>query len=311
MGEVLTWRDCRFHSSGPHPGLLITWRAGFWNISAPSGRKLTTGVSLTVFRLFGGELTGDNGANVVLDMAGAPTNGGDFAAYGVYFATAGDNVASVEVKGEWRNVIVDGSRDEEDNKPPAGAQCGFVILNEGHLVGFRITGYSDGDEVCPMVRGTGSLTGGSIVGRAEINITGNVHAVQLTSSASLRLQVDGDVTLTTVLANDITTMNVSGRMEVTDGAGGVLVARTPLHAGATSWVIAGDGLFKASYAGDMILFYSTSAGGTRATSVVAAHSQANATGNPGTGRLDLIDGASALRATFVGTGDVFAVRRVG
>jgi hypothetical protein len=59
MGEVLTWRDCRFHSSGPHPGLLITWRAGHWNVSAPSGRNLTTGVSVTVFRLFGGELTGD------------------------------------------------------------------------------------------------------------------------------------------------------------------------------------------------------------------------------------------------------------
>jgi hypothetical protein len=59
MGEVLTWRDCRFHSSGPHPGLLITWRAGHWNVSAPSGRNLTTGVSVTVYRLFGGELTGD------------------------------------------------------------------------------------------------------------------------------------------------------------------------------------------------------------------------------------------------------------
>jgi len=45
-------------------------------------------------------------------MEDAPNNGDDFAAYGVYFATAGDHVASVEVKGSWNNVIIDGSRDE-------------------------------------------------------------------------------------------------------------------------------------------------------------------------------------------------------
>jgi hypothetical protein len=169
---------------------------------------------------------------------------------------------------------------------------------------------------CRCVRtnraGTGSLTAGSIVGRAEINITGNLYAVQLMSSASVWLQVDGDVTQTTVLASGITAMNVSGAMEVTDGAGGVLVARTPLHAaGVCTWNVVGDGLFKASYGGDMILFYSTSAGGKRATSVVATHSQANATGNQGTGRLNLINGGVTVRATFVGTGDVFTVRRVG
>ena len=107
----------------------------------PSGRKLATGVSLTVFRIFGGELTGDNGANLVLDMEDAPTNGGDFAAYGVYFNTYGDHVASIAIKGSWNNVIVDGSRDEEDFKPPSNPSCGFIILDNGHLRGFRISGY--------------------------------------------------------------------------------------------------------------------------------------------------------------------------
>ena len=50
MGEVLTWQDCKFHGHSDNgPGLVITWRADStrWNISAPSGRNLTKGVSVT------------------------------------------------------------------------------------------------------------------------------------------------------------------------------------------------------------------------------------------------------------------------
>ena len=46
-------------------------------------------------------------------QGGAPTNGGDFSAFGVYFATSGDGIAAVEIAGAWSNVIIDGSRDEE------------------------------------------------------------------------------------------------------------------------------------------------------------------------------------------------------
>ena len=56
MGEVLTWRDCKFN--GPN-NLLITWRLGDapWNIMPMHGRAFTTGVTLTMFRMYGGELT--------------------------------------------------------------------------------------------------------------------------------------------------------------------------------------------------------------------------------------------------------------
>ena len=57
MGEVLTWRDCKFN--GPN-NVLITWRLGDapWNIRPMHGRAFTTGVTLTMFRMYGGELTG-------------------------------------------------------------------------------------------------------------------------------------------------------------------------------------------------------------------------------------------------------------
>ena len=49
---------------------------------------------------------------IILDMGDAPTNGGDFSAFGTYFATSGDNIAAVEIAGAWSNFILDGSRDE-------------------------------------------------------------------------------------------------------------------------------------------------------------------------------------------------------
>ena len=37
--------------------------------------------------------------------------------------------------------MIDGSRDEEDIKPPVNPDCGFVELANGHLRTFRIAGY--------------------------------------------------------------------------------------------------------------------------------------------------------------------------
>ena len=81
---MLTWQDCKFHGHSDQAGLVITWRADSsrWNVTAPSGRNLTKGVSVTQYRMYGGELTGDNGPLITLDMGDAPTNGGDFAAFG-------------------------------------------------------------------------------------------------------------------------------------------------------------------------------------------------------------------------------------
>ena len=103
-------------------------------------------------------------------------------------------MSAVQVRGTWSNVIIDGSRDEEDIKP-ADPDCGFVELANGHLRTFRITGYGDGDEGCPVLRGNGSVADGSIVaGGSGINITrGDMVRVDVSSGSTVRLAVNGSV----------------------------------------------------------------------------------------------------------------------
>lgn len=53
--QVLTWQDCKFHGHSDNgPGLVVTWRADSsrWNVTAPSGRNLTKGVSATQYRMY-------------------------------------------------------------------------------------------------------------------------------------------------------------------------------------------------------------------------------------------------------------------
>ena len=59
MGEVITWRDCRFHDGGHRPGVLITWRLDQapWNVAPMHGRNFTHGVTLTMYRMYGGEVS--------------------------------------------------------------------------------------------------------------------------------------------------------------------------------------------------------------------------------------------------------------
>lgn len=117
MGEVLTFRDCRFHGGGS-PGLLITWRLqdAPYNIVAPSGASLTTGITLTEFRIFGGEITGDNSAGLVLDMEGTPIAqfGATVTIEGTYFSSSGGHMAAIQIRGQWRNVHCTGNRFEDN-----------------------------------------------------------------------------------------------------------------------------------------------------------------------------------------------------
>jgi hypothetical protein len=331
QGEVLTWQDCKFHGHSDNgPGLVITWRADSprWNVSAPSGRNLTKGVSVTQYRMYGGELTGDNGAMIILDMGGAPTNGGDFAAFGTYFATSGDNIAAVEIAGAWNNFILDGSRDEETDMP-AHAMRGFVKLVDGaSLRDFRIHGYGDGDEGGPVVRGAGSLAAGTIVTGAGggLDLVGDVAAVDYRSANSIRLAVDGNVERSSFRQGDTRqsmTINVTGALEIDDGRGGILVHHHGLygHGDATQWSCGGvpapsGGLYLAEFAGDQMLVHCSLAGGRAAMSVSSHHDAARLTGNAGVGRLSIVENGTsgtaggAVRAEMVGTGGEFTVRRV-
>eukprot|EP00039_Didymoeca_costata_P031503 m.35076 g.35076 ORF g.35076 m.35076 type:complete len:526 (-) comp8828_c0_seq1:118-1695(-) len=322
MGEVLTWDNCRFHGSRNAPALLITWRAGYFNISAPSGRALQTAVSVTVFRLIGGELTGDNGPLVHLDMFNAPTNGGDFIASGVYYSTAGNNVSAIAVSGAWNNVVVDGSRDEEDEKP-ANADCGFIELKSGTLRDFRIHAYSDGDESCPIIRGTGSLVSGSINGGGSgIFITGSMMSVEIkTANSNVKLSVVGSITTSSIRAPSLAQgyLHVTGDIDIDDGGGGRVVGYQPVYSGSAQWMFPSktclaekpcfevvgsySGLYDVGFAGDRMLLHSSEAGNDRFTTVVSYHKAKMS----GTGRLELLNNKT-ITATFNGTGGYFTVR---
>jgi hypothetical protein len=137
MGEVLTWRDCRFHCGGS-PGLLLTWRLQLppYNIVPPSGANLTTGITLTEFRMFGGEFTGDNSPNMVLDMedtwqVNSPHSfGATMTVEGTYFSQSGGHMAAVQVRGQWRNVHFTGNRfeDIQDSPSAPASNRAFVEL---------------------------------------------------------------------------------------------------------------------------------------------------------------------------------------
>jgi len=169
----------------------------------PSGRALTTGISLTQFRIYGGEFTGDNAAMIIMDMGDTAATGGDFFIFGAYFAVSGNNIAAVEVRGKWNNVIFDGSRDEETFLPaPSQQDRGFLRLADGGegtqnrtmLNNFRIHAYSDGDELGEIVRGRGDLAAGTIIsaGGKGIKLDGSMNGVELRTSNQAVLSVTGD-----------------------------------------------------------------------------------------------------------------------
>lgn len=217
--------------------------------------------------------------------------------------------------GIWSNVIIDGSRDEEDIKPAVNPDCGFIELANGHLHSFRISGYADGDESCPVIRGSGSLRSGTVVSSGHgIRLNGSMVDVDVRTSAKVDLVVNGDVLRSSYRGSSIGNISVSGQLELEDGTGGVLLSRSPLfQAGEqATWTFPDSeltGLYEASFAGDRLLLHSSRAGGVRRTSLVSHHDQRALSGNRGTGTVDLISNATVV-ASFQGTGGYFTVRRL-
>jgi hypothetical protein len=307
MGEVITWRDCRFLGNGA-PALLITWRAPFWNVSAPSGRPLATSVSLTVFRIDGGDFTGDNCGLLSLDTEGQPNAGCALHVAGSYFANTGDIMSAIEVRGTWRNVVVEGSRLEDDGGGPPVQHLVFLRLVNGALLQhFSIAAYGDGDATWPLIAGEGSLEGGALIGHGEINITvGDMRAVDITSAERVRLAVGGDVlnvrarSRADVAAADVA---VAGSLELDDGRGGVIVHIEAVAAGgAASWAVDADGLIEAAFAGTRMLLHASSGGGDRRADVLSFRDEP-------AGQLAL-NGLAVSASDKGGAGGLFVVRRL-
>lgn len=210
---------------------------------------------------------------------------------------------------------------------PANARRGFVkLVGSASLRDFRIHGYGDGDEAGPVVRGSGSLLGGTIVtgSGGGIELQGDVVAVDYRSANAITLTVDGNVERSSFQQGDLLQpmkINVTGVLEVDDGRGGLLVYQTPLfgHGDVAQWscgeASVAAGLYFAEFAGDQMLVHCSLAGGRAAMSVSSYHNAANLTGNAGVGKLSVAASHTGtlggeLRATMMDTGGDFTVRRV-
>ena len=209
---------------------------------------------------------------------------------------------------------------------PANAHRGFVRLVGGaSLRDFRIHGYGDGDEAGPVVRGSGSLLGGTIVtgSGGGIELQGDVIAVDYRSANTITLKVNGNVESSSFKQADLLQpmkINVTGALAVDDGRGGLLVYQAPLfgHGDVAQWSCgeaSAAGLYLAEFAGDQMLVHCSLAGGRAAMSVSSYHNAANLTGNAGVGKLSVAASHNStlggkLTATMMGTGGDFTVRRV-
>lgn len=280
MGEVLTWRDCKFHNGGNRPGLLISWRldAPPWSVMPMHGRNFTHGVTLTMFRMYGGEMTADNSPNIVLDMGGcdpgtgcgAGQGGATFSSFGTYFAQSGDFMAAIQIRGNWNNVIMEGNRAEFIASPTDPAGCQFLNLHNATLNNFLLSTYGDGDAVHNIISGTGDLNGGTVTGSGNVNIVGNIHGVTIHTASQMNLTVDGSVYATAIrptrdwksagsggyggiiggsAPDGFGELNITGQMEVDDGGGGPLVHRS---LGPDSFTIGPQVSLLASYAGSSL-----------------------------------------------------------
>jgi hypothetical protein len=260
MGEVLTWRDCRFHSSGGSTGLLLTWRLGSapYNIKPPSGATLTTGITLTVFRIFGGEFTGDNSALITLDMEDTPTHqfGTTVTISGTYFAGAGVHMAAVQVRGKWHNVHMTGNRFEDipDNPSLTGNRA-FVELagNNTMLSEFTLSTFGDcctTKSGTPVIAGVGKLESGTVTSNGDVIITeGHVYAVTFHAGDSMQFKVNGDVGGVTIRSVKGLTLNVTGVLDLDDGGGGWLIHQSDVASNETSVFVFGGAAGAAGMSG--------------------------------------------------------------
>ncbi len=245
MGEVLTFRDCRFKAGGGSPGLLLSWRLQQppYSIQPPSGAGLTTGVTLTVFRVYGGEFTGDNSANIVLDMENATTSSGSKAGgstvlvSGAYFAEAGGHMAAVQVRGRWSNVHILANRLEDitDNPNEDVDQRMFLELAGvgAELDSFSLNTFGDCCTSRPgtaVIGGAGSLNGGTVTSDSFVRLGAGSSVTACTFHLSghskhyaMLFAVDGNVTRTTILSGEAIDLQVTGMIDIDDSRGGRLV----------------------------------------------------------------------------------------
>lgn len=215
--EVVTFRNCKIQFGGG-PGILITNKAGSapWSVTPPSGSTLVSAVTgCTVYRIEGGEITGDNAACVQLDWNGA-NSGADFSMFGCYLAISGSNTYGIRVGGPWLQVICKNTRIEATS---LGSNYGGYLFAPSAVDSTAaqiVHGEIDGDlNAGPFITGTGSLYASKILTTGAINLTGTISACEIMSVNPLSITLTGNLLASKATVPSVGTLSVSGTKEIT------------------------------------------------------------------------------------------------
>lgn len=231
--EVITFDNCKIQF-GSAPGILITNRAESapFSITSPAGLTLTTlDRGCTVYRISGGEITGDNSSAIQLDWNGA-NGGADFSMVGCYLAISGSNTYGMTIGGTWHQVFTRNTRVEATL---LGSNYGAYRMAASAVTSTAAACTHtelDADlNAGTFISGTGNFQGCRLTTGNAITLTGNFTACEFLSVNPLDLTVTGNVLMCKATVPSVSVLSVSGTREIN-------VVHTDYHASVKS--IVGD-----------------------------------------------------------------------
>jgi len=165
-GEVLTFNDCRINCGGLG-GLIITGMKDYDIASPFPNCKFASGISLTTFRIVGGEFTTGAAPAIVLD--GRNYTLADVWVAGTFFSLVGPNSCVVKLQGNCSNITFEGHRAEVP--VPLPANLGFARLDDAEVRALSIRGKVTKG---PIVYGYGIVEGSQFLSSDYIDLNGDL-----------------------------------------------------------------------------------------------------------------------------------------
>lgn len=292
--EVITFDNCKIQF-GSAPGILITNRAESapFSITSPAGLTLTTlDRGCTVYRINGGEITGDNSSAIQLDWNGA-NGGADFSMIGCYIGISGSNTYAMTIGGSWYTLVAKNTRVEATS---LGSNYGAYKMAASAVTSTAAAvshAELDADlNAGTFISGTGNFQGCRFITGNAITFTGNFTACEFLSVNPLDLTVTGSLLTCKATVPSVTTLSVSGTKEIS-------VVNTDYHS--TVKVIAGDtGLAVQNTALNKNLVLDPTTGGITGNSVpvIIASGGNGVTIRPASGQTTTI-GDTATASTWI------------
>lgn len=214
--EVVTFDNCRIQFGGA-PGILITNRAESapFSITSPAGLTLTTlSRGCTVYRINGGEITGDNSSAIQLDWNGV-NSGADFNMVGCYIGISGSNTYGMRIGGPWHQVFTRNTRVEATS---LGSNYGAYLLAPSAVTSTAASmSHTELDadlNAGTFISGAGNFQGCRFTLGNAMTLTGNITACEFLGVNPLDLTVTGNLLSSKATVPSVSALSVSGTKEL-------------------------------------------------------------------------------------------------